>query len=104
MLAPQSKRSEGSAAVGSKCARGVLLTPLALPTINCPPARIAPVLPAEIKASAFPSFRRLRPTTRDESFFSLTAFTGASLRLISSVALITSTLFLSYSKLSISDL
>ena len=59
-------------------ARGVLKTPFRRPTISCPPARIAPVEPAEIKASASPSLTSFSPLTILESGFALKAFTGDS--------------------------
>ena len=54
-------------------ARGDLFTPLDLPTISCPPARMAPELPAEIIASASPLFTIFIPTVSDESFLLLIA-------------------------------
>ena len=52
-------------------------------------------LPAETKASAFPSFTSPIPTTIDESFFFLMALTGASAISITSVQFIISILSLS---------
>ena len=62
-----------------------------LPIINCPPTNTAPELPADTKASAFPSFTRFSATTMEESFFLRIAITGASSQEISSLASITST-------------
>jgi hypothetical protein len=56
---------------------------------------MAPVLPADINASAFPSLRRVSPLTREESFFSRTALTGGSFKDMSSVASIISIWLLS---------
>jgi hypothetical protein len=55
-----------------------LIIPFILFTIRVPPASTAPVLPADIKASPFPSLRSPSPTTRDESFFFLSASVGDS--------------------------
>ena len=77
-LAPQSISNDAPLAVGISGASGERSTPFILPTINCPPTRIAPVLPADTKASASPCFTRFIPTTIDEFFFFLIAITGGS--------------------------
>jgi len=48
------------------------------PTTNSPVAISAPVFPAEIIASAAPSFTSLPATTIEESFLRRTAFAGSS--------------------------
>ena len=94
-FAPQSIKSATPFSVGIRDASGGLSTPLILPTITCPPTRIAPELPADTNASAFPSFTIFIPTTMEESFFLLIAFTGGSAVSITSVVFTTSSLFLS---------
>lgn len=76
--------------VGINGASGGRSTPLILPTITCPPTRIAPELPAEQNASASPLRTIFMPTTMDESFFVRIALTGGSSVSMTSVALTTS--------------
>ena len=83
-------------AVGKTGAKGGLLTPGIRPIIACDPTNMAPVLPAETKASASPALTRFIATTMDESFFLRIAFTGCSAVSITSVAPITSILLWSY--------
>ncbi len=52
--------------------------PLIRPTMKRPAAKIAPVFPAEKKASAFPSLTAVAARTIDESFFRRIARTGSS--------------------------
>ncbi len=85
-FAPQSISRAGPFAVGIRGASGDLSTPFILPTTNCPPTSIAPVLPAETNASASPCFTRFMPTTIDEFFFFLMAITGGSSKPITSSA------------------
>ena len=95
-LPPLSTSNEKPVLVGITGARGGRSTPGILPIIVWPPTIIAPELPADINASAWPSFTRYIALTNEESFFRLTAITGGSPVSIISVALITSTRFLSY--------
>ena len=74
-----------------------LSIPLILPTTNTPPASTAPVFPADINACALPSLTSLSPTTIDESFLLLIAFTGLSSFSITSVVCTISNLLLSNS-------
>ena len=91
-LAPQSRRRvvPPLCSLGNHAAIAGLLMPLILPSVTRPPARSAPVLPAEISASASPDFMRLSALTIVESFFLLTAIAGASSLVMTSVASITS--------------
>ena len=57
------------------------------PTITWPPTKTAPELPAETNPSASPFFTKFSPTTIEESFFFLIAFTGGSPVSITSGAL-----------------
>ena len=66
-----------------------LLIPFILPTMKVHPAKNAPVLPAELTASQIPSLTKFKALQRLESFFLLTAITGCSLVVITSLASIT---------------
>ena len=55
-----------------------LSIPFILPTLRREPARKAPVLPAERKASQTLSLTSFNPITIEESFFLFIAFTGIS--------------------------
>ena len=57
--------------------------------MKSPPARRAPVLPAEINTSPSSALTMFMPLTIEESFFDLTALTGASSLVITSVAFTT---------------
>ena len=63
---------------GIKAARQGLKTPCASPTLYMVPTSIAPELPAEANVSIFPFFKKLKPTAKDESGFTLNAFIGES--------------------------
>ena len=78
IFAPQSTSRTGPFAVGIRGASGGRSIPRILPTRSCPPARVAPVLPAVTKASHVPSLTSFRPLTIEESFFVRMALTGGS--------------------------
>ena len=89
-LAPASTSSEGMPpTIGYMLANAGLSIPGILPSIKRPPASNAPVLPAETKISPYPLLTIFIPFTIEESFFDLTALTGASSLVITSSAFIT---------------
>jgi len=79
-FAPASRSSDASPLprTGYTLARAGLSIPWILPSMKRPPARSAPVLPADTKRSPSPSLTISRPLTMEESFFERIAFTGAS--------------------------
>ena len=77
-VAPQSMSTAPPAPVGTTGARAARRIPRIRLTSRVAADRMAPVLPAETNASAAPFFSRLRPTVREESFFSLKAVAGLS--------------------------
>ena len=96
-LAPASTRRDGMPpTMGYTLARAGLSIPCILPKINNPPARRAPVDPAEMNISPSPFLTMLMPFTIEESFLDLTALTGASSLEITCVAFITLIFSLSY--------
>ena len=78
MLAPPSRTRTGSPPVGNRVATVARSTPSWRPRRTVEAARIAPVLPAETKASDLPFFWRDRPTTMLELGFRRTAASGFS--------------------------
>ena len=89
-FAPQSIRRDTPFSVGINGASGGRSIPRILPTITCPPTRIAPELPADTNASASFCFTIFMPTTIDDCFFLRIAFTGGSAVSITSSACTTS--------------
>lgn len=86
ILAPQSiKRTFEPVFVGNNGAKAGLETPLILPIFKKPQVKIAPVLPAEIIASASLDFNKSKPTTKDEFGFCFIAIVGISLFSITSL-------------------
>ena len=87
----KSINNETPVSVGISGANAGLSTPFNLPTITCPPTKVAPVLPAETYASQAPSLTIVKAFTIEESFFFLIAITGGSAVSITSVAFTIST-------------
>ena len=77
-VAPQSMSTAPPLAVGTTGAMAARRMPRTRLTSSVAAESRAPVLPALTKASPLPSFRRLSPTVREESFFSRKAVAGLS--------------------------
>ena len=77
-FAPQSSSRYALFLAGTMVASAGRLMPRRVRTMRLAPTWSAPVLPAETKASPFPSLSIFRPTTMEESFFVRMALAGSS--------------------------
>ena len=77
-FAPASTRRNLDFGVGIMVAIAGRFTPLMRLVIKVPPTAMAPVLPADTKASPFPSARARSPTAREVSEFSLSTEVGSA--------------------------